>query len=136
MVIDTSALLAILKNEPTAPALEAAIEKDPVRLLSAPTALEAGIVVEARYGESGDRELDLLLHKAAVEVISFDADQAALARAAYRRFGKGRHEASLNYGDCFSYALAQRAGEPVLYVGDDFGLTDIPTVALTDPRHD
>lgn len=131
MVIDTSAVLAILQNEPVAPALEAAIEEDPVRLMAAPSALEAAIVIEARYGESGGRELDLLLHKAGVELVSFDGDQMELARRAYRRFGKGHHEAGLNFGDCFSYALARRTGEALLYVGDDFGRTDIETVPLS-----
>jgi ribonuclease VapC len=125
MVIDTSAVLAILLNEPIAPALEAALEQDSVRLMAAPSALEAAIVIEARHGEAGGRELDLLLHRAGIELVSFDADQMALARRAYRRFGKGSHEAGLNIGDCFAYALAQRTGEPLLYVGDDFGKTDI-----------
>lgn len=127
MVIDTSAVLAILLDEPIAPALEAALEDDPVRLMAAPSALEAAIVIEARHGEAGGRELDLLLHKAAIELVSFDADQMALARRAYRRFGKGYHDAGLNFGDCFAYALSQRTGEPLLYVGDDFGKTDVPS---------
>jgi len=130
MVIDSSAVLAILQNEPVAPALEAAIEEDPIRLMAAPSALEAAVVIEARYGEAGGRELDLLLHKAGVELVSFDADQVALARRAYRRFGRGHHQAGLNLGDCFSYALAQRTGEALLYVGNDFGKTDIESVPL------
>lgn len=130
MVIDTSAVLAILLNEPTAPAIEAAIEKDPVRLMAAPSALEAAIVVEARYGEAGGRELDLLLHKAGIELVPFDAEQTELARHAYRRFGKGRHAAALNFGDCFAYALSRRSAEPLLFVGNDFAQTDIAAVAL------
>ena len=125
MVLDTSAILAILLNEPEAPAFHLAIEADPVRLLSAANLLETAIVIEARVGEAGGRELDLLLHKAAVEVVAVDAAQAGLARHAYRQFGKGRHLAGLNYGDCFAYALAQSAGEPLLFKGDDFSKTDV-----------
>jgi len=92
--------------------------------------LEAAIVVEARFGEAGGRELDILLHKAGIELVAFDAEQMELARHAYRRFGKGRHEASLNFGDCFAYALSRRSSEPLLFVGDDFGKTDIEAVSL------
>lgn len=130
MVIDTSALVAVLKNEAIAAAVRAAIEDDPVRLMSASSVLEAAIVIEARYGEAGGRELDLLLHKAGIEVVAFDAEQMELARHAYRRFGKGHHPARLNFGDCFAYALSRRSGEPVLYVGEDFGKTDVATVTL------
>ena len=130
MVIDTSAVLAVLLDEPTAPAIEVAIEEDPVRLMTAPSALEAAIVIEARFGEAGGRELDLLLHKAGIELVPFNAEQMELARHAYRRFGKGRHEAGLNFGDCFAYALARWGGEPLLFVGDDFAKTDIGAVDL------
>ena len=130
MVIDASAVLAILQDEADAPALEAAIDDDPIRLMSAASALEAAIVVEARYGEAGGRELDLLLHKAGVDLVAFDADQMEVARHAYRRFGKGRHAAGLNFGDCFAYALSQRSGEPLLFVGTDFGKTDVTAVEL------
>jgi ribonuclease VapC len=128
MVLDTSALLVILLNEAEAPAFAAALEADPVRLLSAASLLETSIVIEARVGEAGGRELDLLLHKAEVEVVAVDAVQAELARHAYRQYGKARHPAALNYGDCFAYALAQSAGEPLLFKGDDFGKTDVATV--------
>jgi len=125
MVIDTSALVAILGDEPDAPRFEAAVVSDPVRLLSAGTLLETSIVIEARYGEVGGRELDLLLHKAQIEVVPFDQEQAELARDAYRRYGKGRHAAALNYGDCFAYALSAVRGEPLLFKGDDFAQTDV-----------
>ena len=125
MVLDTSAVLAILFNEPEAAAMEAAIEADSVRLMSAASAFEAAIVVEVRYGEPGGRELDLLLHKAKVDLVSFDLAQIDLARLAYRRFGEGRHPASLNFGDCFAYALSRRSGEPLLFTGKDFSKTDI-----------
>ena len=125
MVLDTSAVLAILFDEPDAARIEAAIEGDPVRLMSAGSALEAGIVVEARLGEAGGRELDLLLYKARVDIVPFDADQMELARNAYRRYGKGRHSANLNFGDCFSYALSRSSGEPLLFSGDDFRKIDL-----------
>jgi ribonuclease VapC len=125
MVIDTSALVAILCDEPEAPQIEAAIEADPVRRISAATLLETAIVIEARYGEAGGRELDLLLHKASVEVEAFDAEQAELAREAYRTFGRGRHAAGLNFGDCFAYALSTCRGEPLLFNGEDFARTDV-----------
>lgn len=129
MVIDTSAILAILFDEPSAERLEDAVASDPVRLISAGNVLEAGIVVEARLGEVGGRELDLLLHGAGIETVPVDADQVALAREAWRRFGRGRHRARLSFGDCFAYALARTAGEPLLFVGDDFALTDVAVVS-------
>jgi ribonuclease VapC len=125
MVLDTSALIAILQSEPESPAFRTAIEADPVRLVSAATFLEAAIVVETRFGEAGGRELDLLLHKAGCEVVPVDAAQARIARAAFRRYGKGHHPAGLNFGDCFSYALSMSSGEPLLYKGDVFGRTDL-----------
>lgn len=128
MVIDTSALVAMLTDEPDAPGLEAAVEADPVRLMSTASFVEAAIVIETRFGESGGRELDLWMHRAGVNLVAVDADQADTARAAYRRFGKGRHRAGLNYGDCFAYALAKTSGEPLLCKGDDFSHTDIGVV--------
>ena len=128
MVLDTSALIAVLLDESDAVAFRLAIEADPVRLLSAATLVETSIVIEARVGEAGGRELDRLLHKADVEVVAVDAEQAELARHAFRKFGKGRHAASLNYGDCFSYALAESRGEPLLFKGGDFAKTDVAAV--------
>jgi ribonuclease VapC len=87
--------------------------------------LEASIVLAARFGESADKELDILLHKADIETVSLTSEQTELAREAWKRFGKGRHAAALNFGDCFSYALAKSLGAPLLFVGDDFGKTDI-----------
>lgn len=130
MVLDTSAILAILLNEPEIDPFSAAIENDPVRLLSAASLVEAAMVMESRYGEPGGRELDLLLQTIGIEVVSLDARQAEVARHAFRRFGKGRHAASLNFGDCFSYALSQVSGEPLLFKGDDFSRTDVRTVLL------
>lgn len=84
-----------------------------------------GIAIEARLGKAGGRELDLLLHRAHVEVISVDEAPAASARSAWRRFGKGRHPAALSSGDCFAYALAVQRDEPLLFKGDDFLATDV-----------
>jgi len=125
MVIDTSAIAAILFDEPDAAALEGKIVNDPVRLMSAATWLEAVIVIEARLGDPGGREFDLWLHRAEVEILPVDAEQVDMARRTWRRFGRGRHSAGLNYGDCFSYALAATHGEPLLFKGDDFTKTDV-----------
>jgi ribonuclease VapC len=125
MVIDTSAIAAILFDEPDATALEGKIADDAVRLMSAATLLEAAIVIEAQLGDAGGREFDLWLHRAEIEILAVDAEQADLARRAWRRFGRGRHPAGLNYGDCFSYALAAARDEPLLFKGDDFAKTDV-----------
>jgi ribonuclease VapC len=128
MVLDTSALLALLLDEPEAEACRQALEDDPTRLVAAGTLLETALVIEARKGEAGGRELDLLIHKAEVAVVPTDAGQVAEARRAYRRFGRGRHPAGLNFGDLFAYALARTSGEPLLFKGDDFARTDIGRV--------
>jgi len=125
MVIDTSALIAILLGEPEAEPFAFAIAGDAKRLISAFTALETGIVVEAKKGDSGGRELDFLLHQARIEIVPLTAEQFEIARSAWRKYGKGRHLAGLNVGDCCSYALAKCAGEPLLFKGDDFRHTDI-----------
>lgn len=125
MVIDTSAILTILLDEPEAIDFERRVAADPVRLISAATLVEATIVIEARLGDAGGRELDLWLHRLDVETVPVDAEQAGMARRAWRRFGKGRHPAGLNYGDCFAYALAATRAEPLLFKGDDFSRTDL-----------
>jgi ribonuclease VapC len=125
MVIDSSAVLAILKQESAAARCALAIANDSVRLMSAASLVEAGMVMQARFGDGGARGLDALLRRAQIEIAPFDAEQVAIARDAFRRFGKGRHPAGLNLGDCFAYALAKRRGEPLLFVGDDFGRTDL-----------
>ena len=131
MVIETSALVSMLTDEPEAQRFEAAVAADPVRLMSTASYLEAAIVIEQRFGEPGGRELDLWLHRAGVDLVGVDADQAEVARSAYRRFGKGRDPAGLNYGDCFAYALAKVSGEPLIFKGGDFGHTDIGVVDTT-----
>jgi ribonuclease VapC len=130
MVIDTSALVAVLLDEANAAGIAAAIEAAPVRLLSAANLLEASMVIESRKGAAGGRELDLLLYRAALEVVAVDQDQAETARLAWRRYGKGRHPAGLNFGDCFAYALAKVRRLPLLFQGNDFGQTDIECAPL------
>lgn len=130
MVIDTSALLAILLDEPSRPGLARAIAADPKRLVSGASLLEATMVIEARHGDAGGRELDLLVHRSNMTVVDVTADQIEVARNAWRTFGKGRHVAGLNFGDCFSYALAVETREPLLFVGDDFSETDVMTVTV------
>lgn len=128
MVIDTSALLAMLLAEPDAEAFRVAIEEDSVRLIAAGTLLETTLVIESRKGEAAGRELDLLVSRAQLTVVPTDADHVEEARRAFRRFGKGRHPAALNYGDLFAYALAKVTGEPLLFKGDDFAKTDVRRV--------
>jgi ribonuclease VapC len=125
MVIDTSALVAILMDEEERDEFIELIAAASARRISAATVLEAGIVMEARKGEHAGREMDLFLHRARVEVVAVDADQVEIARAAHRRFGQGRHPAGLNLGDCFSYALARSRGESLLFEGEDFARTDV-----------
>lgn len=125
MVIDTSALVAVLFDEPERAHLVRLITADPRRLISAGTLLESSIVIEARRGEAAGRELDLLLHRLGATVVPFDDAQSTLARSAWRRYGKGRHAAALSLGDCFAYALSRLSGEPLLFTGTDFRLTDV-----------
>lgn len=129
MVVDSSAVLAILFNEPERDTFSDALAAAGVRLMSCVNALEAAVVVSSRKGPYGARELDLLLHRGEFEVVPFTADHLRLARDAYERFGKGRHGAGLNLGDCCAYALARHAGEPLLFKGDDFPLTDVEPAA-------
>lgn len=125
MVIDTSALAAIFFSEPERQKFLQTLIAAATRLVSASTMLETGIVVESRLGEAAGRELDLFVVRAGIQVVPFDAEQSDLARSAWRKYGKGRHPAGLNFGDCFSYALAKSTGEPLLAKGTDFSLTDI-----------
>jgi ribonuclease VapC len=128
MVIDTSALVAILRNEPERPMFIEAIEATDSRRLSTATFVEISMVIEATRGAEGLRDLDLFLTTAGIDLVAVDSEQAHMARRAFSRFGKGRHRAGLNYGDCFSYALAMVVGEPLLFKGDDFGHTDVEPV--------
>ena len=125
MVVDTSAVMAILRQEPDASAYAQLIETAHVRLISAVSVLEAGILAISRKGDQGARELDSFLTAAELEVVPFDGEQAAVARDAFRRFGRGRHAAKLNFGDCAAYALAATHAEPLLFKGNDFSATDL-----------
>ena len=127
MVIDTSALVAILFGESDAAALAAEIERDPTRLISAASILEAAMVVESELGEAGGRELDLLVLRAGIEIVTFTPEHLRFARHAFCTFGKGNHPAGLNFGDCFAYALSKASGEPLLFKGEDFAGSDIVT---------
>lgn len=125
MVVDTSALLAIFLAEPERRLFLDLIIAAEVKLISAATMLETGIVLEARRGETAGSEFDLFVLRAGLQIIPVDAEQIEAARSAWRKYGKGRHPAGLNFGDCFSYALAKCSGEPLLAKGSDFALTDI-----------
>jgi ribonuclease VapC len=125
MVIDTSALVAIFLGEAERQHFLDGIIAAETRLVSAAAVLETGMILEARRGEAAGREFDLFVVRANFQIVPVDAEQADLARSAWRRYGKGRHQAALNSGDCFSYALAKATGEPLLAKGTDFGLTDI-----------
>jgi ribonuclease VapC len=125
VVIDSSALVAILLDEPDAPSLLDALEAATQRWLCSAHLLETAIVIEARKGPAGGRELDLLVHRAQIQVVNLTEELAESARVAWRRWGKGNHPAGLNYCDCCAYALAQQLGEPLLFKGGDFRLTDV-----------
>jgi ribonuclease VapC len=129
MVLDTSALLAIFLAEPERQPFLDLILKAETRMISAATVLETGIVLEARRGESAGREFDLFVVRANLRIVSVDSEQAEIARSAWRKYGKGRHPAALNFGDCFAYALAKSAGEPLLASGTDFAATDVELCA-------
>ena len=125
MVIDTSCLIAIFLHEPERQTFLDLILAAHARRISAASVLESGMVIEARRGEMGSRELDLFLSRLQFEIVPVDAEQIEVARMGWRKFGKGNHPASLNFGDCFAYALAKISGEPLLAKGDDFRRTDI-----------
>jgi ribonuclease VapC len=126
MVLDTSAVIAILQDEPGSDDLIAKLQKAKELRISAASVVEAGIVMLSRYGDAGEIEVDQFLHRLGIKVIPVTEAHAELARSAYRRFGKGRHSAGLNYGDCFSHALATSLQEPLLYTGEDFNQTELP----------
>ena len=125
MIIDTSAVLAVLFGEPDAGRYEEAIAAAWPRRMSVVALLEAAMVVESRGGAAAGQELDTLLERSEIELAPVTPEHANAARRAWRRFGKGNHPAALNFGDCFAYALAKTAGEPLLFKGEDFSRTDI-----------
>lgn len=126
MVIDTSVILAIMQGEPERRSFLESIEAADVTRMSVASFVECSIVIESRYGSEGLRDLDRFISRSGIEMIPVDREQGQLARSAFSRFGKGRHRAGLNYGDCFSYAAAIGSGEPLLFKGDDFVHTDVP----------
>ncbi len=132
MVVDTSVLVAIVFGEPDAEEFKAALRSSaPGSItMSAVTAVEAAMVVEARHGADGARDLEALISTLSIRIEPVDGTQAGAAQEAWRRFGKGRHAAGLNLGDLFSYALARTTGEPLLFKGEDFSRTDVRS-ALT-----
>ena len=125
MILDTSALLAVLFDEPDADYFERAMASAATCRMSAANHLEAAMVVESRMGDEGGRQLDDFVETAEIELVAVTPEQARAARLAWRRYGKGNHPAGLNFGDCFAYALAETAREPLLFKGEDFTLTDI-----------
>lgn len=130
MVVDASALLAILRAEPESRRFAEAIAAASRPTLSVVSFVEASMVLDARHGPAGTDRLDRLLRESGMELAPVDIEQAQIAREAFRDFGRGRHPARLNFGDCFSYALARQRGEMLLFKGDDFTRTDMrPAVA-------
>ncbi len=129
MVIDTSAIAAILFDEPERARFGGLIEADPVRYVSTVSRVEATFVIESRKGEAGRRRLEQFLDLIGAELVAVTAEHAELACDAFRRYGKGRHPANLNIGDCFAYAAARATGETLLFKGTDFPRTDITAAA-------
>jgi ribonuclease VapC len=125
MILDTSALLAMLFAEPEAAAFARAVARAEHRRISAANLLEAGIVADHQADPRAGRQLDVLVERIRPSIEPVTAEQAQIARQAYLDFGKGNHPANLNFGDCFAYALAKTTGEPLLFKGNDFGQTDI-----------
>ena len=128
MIIDTSAILAILLAEEDMRLYIEAMVDASTRRMSAGTLLEAYVVLERRREHTGVQQLDSLLRRAPIEIVPVTVDHVLVAHQAYRRFGKGINPAGLNYGDCFAYALAKISGEPLLFKGEDFARTDVETV--------
>lgn len=132
VVIDTSAVVAVLTGETGAETLADALEAAGPRVIAAPSLVELGIVLEARYGAAGGALVERFVRDAAVEVRAFHRDHADRAMEGWRRFGKGRHPAALNLGDCYSYGLAAVTGYPVLCTGEDFAATDVAVIRPAD----
>lgn len=128
VVVDTSAAVAVILGEPGSDDLVDYLEGASARLMSAATRVELGIVIEARLGSAGVDVISRFLRDTEVEIIAVDTDAADRALSAWRRYGKGWHRAALNFGDCFSYALAERTGLPLLCTGEDFAATDLAVI--------
>jgi ribonuclease VapC len=133
MVIDTSALLAILKVEPEALAMITRLSQAGPKRISTATLLETRLVIEGQIGEAGQAELDRLLAAAAITSVPLQEPHVLWALEGWRRYGKGRHPAALNFGDCFSYGLARSLQVPLLFKGDDFAATDLEPACPAEP---
>lgn len=125
MIVDTSAIIAILRDEADAPEISKALQQATKRRISAANYVEAAIITDSNRNPILSRRFDDLLREGEIVIEPVTAEQARIAREAYRDFGKGQHRAGLNYGDCFAYALARVSGEPLLFKGDDFRHTDV-----------
>ena len=132
MIVDTSVIIAILRDEPDAAEISEVLERPQVRRMSAVTYVEVAVVVDSNRNPVLSRRLDDLLRDLQIAVEPVTLNHARLAREAYRDFGKGRHRAGLNFGDCFAYALAKSLNEPLLFKGNDFRHTDIRRAADRD----
>lgn len=128
MIIDTSAIIAILAGEPDAAHFAQMIENDPAPRIGAPAMLEASLVLTRWFGDSAEAALDAFVRESGAEIVAFDLPQLRAAQSAYLHYGKGRHPAGLNFGDCMSYALAQVCDEELLFKGQDFSQTNIKAV--------
>jgi ribonuclease VapC len=128
MIVDTSVIVGILRNEPDVVAMEVALARSDIRRMSAVSYVEAAVVVDSNRNPVLSRRFDDLLRDIKMVIEPVTVDQARLAREAYRDFGKGRHRAGLNFGDCFAYALAKDKGEALLFKGEDFRHTDLEAV--------
>lgn len=125
MIVDSSALIAVLQNEPDAARYTAALAASQVRRIGAPTLLEVCMVIGGRRGPDAIADVNDLVHTSRIEILAFTPEAGRVAVDAFLRFGKGRHKAALNFGDCISYAMAKIEAMPLLFKGDDFRLTDI-----------
>jgi ribonuclease VapC len=125
MIVDTSALLAILFEEPEGKRLDVTIVRTAHCRMCSASLLETSMILQSRKGQDGVRDLDLLIARFKIGIVEFTESHALVARDAFRRYGKGRHPAQLNFGDCVAYAVAREAGEELLFKGTDFGQTDI-----------
>jgi ribonuclease VapC len=125
LIVDTSAAVAIILGEPGSKELAVHLEQALARMMPATVRVELGIVIEARLWPAGQEVVDRFLRDGEIDIVPVDADLAARAVSGWRRYGKGRYPAGLNFGDCFTYALADRTGHPVLCTGDDFAATDV-----------
>jgi ribonuclease VapC len=130
MIVDSSAIIAVLRNEPDAAAISAALQQAPICRMSAVTYVEAAVVTDSNRNPVLSRRFDDLLRDVKMHVESVSLEHARIARQTYRDFGKGRHKAGLNFGDCFAYALAKDFDEPLLFKGDDFRHTDVEAVEI------